>query len=893
MRRYHAAAVLVKNSSAVNELSDERVTDQSAIRELRMMTSYNPEELFHDNDAPDATKERGNNNLVNSASAMDNTINSFNASKISKMLRGNSNIIESSDLPNNSTSHHDQSSTKHVVKSPMAILLLGADKPSWRAMLPSGGMSAFATDRMYLSSGLLLSTTISDVLSQGWSGVDLVIHCGYSVDWGTCIDAYLSIVSQAERIHGRLNDLASLYSHDNIIRQTNQASSYHSINSANEKQLLLEAHEKLRTACVSHWGSSPYARSILAHGNHYFISSPVLDMLTLFHCMSVSALRSDLSNYSLLQLMESLTTIQREYQQQINHPLRNSTNIPSLHAQTYDHHQMPCYKFLDSGSVLLFEIQPNFTFDPRSFLSIEERLIPTTQLRALEELLFPSKLNNIDVRAASFHTILILSPMPLVKHDMVYCEYSDLNQQQLGISYSLQDVMMVLDMIAMWMEGSSAFDREAIIVCGGSEMNFSTDIFAELKSTSVGDQKAVTSKSDSPDVYSHTVNASSNRQSKITQLCLGSLVGVYEGSVALNQNSNASSTSLPEDRDIGTIFSDHRKYKYIHRSSKHSKRAQCGVVEIPHRHGSYKPTHPSIKGMMNALCSFLDQDALKSRFLTNLINPAATTPSPSSKPSKMSYEPSAWSIKSNASAIKSNSSTQNKVDSIRLRLKEQEELYPILNYAMKHLVQGRRKDRTSVSISTTKTIIAGNDNLGNKETIDPIITSILQAIDLICQRNRQIFDACHMIYLQHDEFELPSGGGIAVEIGLLAVVKWVLRKLPPKVRSILKAPSSFTVRVVWSYFVNEQELVLMNGDIQGMTKSDAVTSSSNVGSVTNKGKVDSASVVYSRDDVRELAVDNVSASMEADADYFYHMIKYCLEMQLVVEYKAYSRGLLD
>ena len=325
-----------------------------------------------------------------------------------------------------------------------------------------------------------------------------------------------------QRIHVRLSDTASLHPHNYIIDRTNQtAFSYQSSsiinNSTTEEQLLSEAHEKLRTACVSHWGSSPYARNILAHGNHYFISSSVLDMLTLFHCMSVSALRSDLSTYSLQQMMLSLTTIQTEYQQQINHPLSNSTTIPSLHGFIHDHQQVPCFKYLDDGSVLLFELQPNFSFDLRSFLSIEHRLIPMTQLRALEELLFPSKLNNIsDVRTDRFHTILILSPMPLVKHDIVYTEYSYLSQQQLGISYSLQDVVLVLDMIAMWMEGSRVSDREAIIVCGGSSMNYSTDIFAELKS---GDQRTMGISSASSSARSISCCCCSSSSSKSYSSC--------------------------------------------------------------------------------------------------------------------------------------------------------------------------------------------------------------------------------------------------------------------------------------------------------------------------------------------------------------------------------------
>ena len=58
----------------------------------------------------------------------------------------------------------------------------------------------------------------------------------------------------------------------------------------------------------------------------------------------------------------------------------------------------------------------------------------------------------------------------------------------------------------------------------------------------------------------------------------------------------------------------------------------------------------------------------------------------------------------------------------------------------------------------------------------------------------------------------------------------------------LKAPSSFIIRVVWSYLSYEQKVVLMYDEAQDISKLDAAASSI-VGSIINNGTVDRASVV--------------------------------------------------
>ena len=37
----------------------------------------------------------------------------------------------------------------------------------------------------------------------------------------------------------------------------------------------------------------------------------------------------------------------------------------------------------------------------------------------------------------------------------------------------------------------------------------------------------------------------------------------------------------------------------------------------------------------------------------------------------------------------------------------------------------------------------------------------------------------------------------------------------------------------------------------------------------------------------------INARMSADIEYFIQIVRYCYELQLIIEYKAYSYGLLD
>jgi hypothetical protein len=148
---------------------------------------------------------------------------------------------------------------------------------------------------------------------------------------------------------------------------------------------------------------------------------------------------------------------------------------------------------------------------------------------------------------------------------------------------------------------------------------------------------------------------------------------------------------------------------------------------------------------------------------------------------------------------------------------------------------------------------------------DPFVVDIRRAMDIICQRERTPFLECHQLYLRHDTFPLPLSGGFNVERCLIATSTWILSKMQPATRAVCKVPSSFVARFVWEHFERQATRVAKPADAGGKNG----------------------------DSGEGLLAEYVSASMAGDAEYFVSVLRCCLEVQLFVEYQAYSRGMLD
>jgi hypothetical protein len=149
---------------------------------------------------------------------------------------------------------------------------------------------------------------------------------------------------------------------------------------------------------------------------------------------------------------------------------------------------------------------------------------------------------------------------------------------------------------------------------------------------------------------------------------------------------------------------------------------------------------------------------------------------------------------------------------------------------------------------------------------EPFVAEIKRAMDIICRREKDAFLQCHELFLRQDAFPLPIAGGINVERCLLAATTFVLSKFAPQTRAVCKVPSSFVVRFVWEHLERQATKLVKPADAGGSKAGDASEA---------------------------LLAEFVAANMSGDANYFVRVLRSCFELQLIVEYQAYSRGMLD
>jgi hypothetical protein len=111
------------------------------------------------------------------------------------------------------------------------IIILGASQPSWRKHLHegmyNGDMDVFSTeehgnkgdtegkqselklkssynsDLACLVNGDALCRTIGSIAQESWSGLDLIIHCGGSVDLSVTLPDAMSTLARAEVLGGQ------------------------------------------------------------------------------------------------------------------------------------------------------------------------------------------------------------------------------------------------------------------------------------------------------------------------------------------------------------------------------------------------------------------------------------------------------------------------------------------------------------------------------------------------------------------------------------------------------------------------------------------------------------------------------------------------------------------
>jgi len=341
--------------------------------------------------------------------------------------------------------------SKDIKKAtPVALraFVVGANKPSWLRLLPhkdarESDDSALGEDRIHLANGLATLQAIADITARSWGPVPIVIHCGYSVDISSVSDSALTQVNRAEEAMRR-GDSESVTTY------------------------LAYAQEQLRNAYKLHWGGSS-TRSLLAHGSHIIVSSPLLDLLHAFNASTLRQLTRDLSPYAAHTLLGLVTKLHAEYEGSL---WDGGLFIPNADGFLRSSNRI---HFLGGGSVALFPLQPRPLTAQDNFGTTEDGLLTEYQFDALSNLLGLGEVGTpVNNQEHQVQTLLIVSPLPVVHLDPQLLEGTFLGTESRGMCYSPSEVLRLLDMLCWWLEDQPG--REVIIITGGVDVGHGTTI---------------------------------------------------------------------------------------------------------------------------------------------------------------------------------------------------------------------------------------------------------------------------------------------------------------------------------------------------------------------------------------------------------------------------------
>lgn len=227
------------------------------------------------------------------------------------------------------------------------ILVVGANRPNW---LPhnytdtnlngtaSGCSSAWCGDdevtlghqRGYLEESLKLCGAVNNMLgSSSYNIIDLVLHVGCSnVDLSVTIMEVIKLLTKAEELlyfdtyYSAMNvnhTCPAMHSpaNANVSQRGNPATGSVGNNGSTVAGLLLQAKEMLRHAYSLHWGSNALMKNHLSHGSHMFVSSPMVELITVLNSASLHTLCRELSHYTTSQLLSIITDVDFEFQQRL------------------------------------------------------------------------------------------------------------------------------------------------------------------------------------------------------------------------------------------------------------------------------------------------------------------------------------------------------------------------------------------------------------------------------------------------------------------------------------------------------------------------------------------------------------------------------------------------
>lgn len=402
-------------------------------------------------------------------------------------------LVESSSM---GTDGGKISSTDHEELTPFRIIFMGgANVLTASRWVESAGSS--------LDSKAILKSiqteadwmrSVSGLFSSPWNGVDVIIHASPSVDMRPVLESAIFFLKDAYR-HQCAGNVA-------LERESRQ-----------------QAMKKLCDAFRDYWGSDHGLRTVLSHGNHVFVCSPVCDFLSCLHSSSLRDCERELSSFVTAELTVLLECVYRRYigrDQGFSKLLSSDENVG-------------CFEL----TPLWCRKQGDEVCHPSRDL-LQFGALHASQLQALASFL------KTHTRC---RTLFLLSPFPLVLTDAIVFNHLHPLVAPGGSSYNTSDSIAVLDVLTSWLYETESADthggpRRVIILSTTSMASLSSDIY-------------VTKSSSTP-------LSASEADFTIKQICCGAAVGAWKDS------------PLPPS---GALYSDslpNVQYRFVHHSEEDS-----------------------------------------------------------------------------------------------------------------------------------------------------------------------------------------------------------------------------------------------------------------------------------------------------------------------------------
>lgn len=314
---------------------------------------------------------------------------------------------------------------------PIRIIILGGLNLNWHSDALLGHRKTVDNYSTNLVHACKLLDELNVILSQGWNGIDLVIHSSSCVDWTVSIMKAFKFLEKAEQF------VKNNEAHDDYVFQ------------------MRNAEDELRNAVRILFGGHSTMKTLLSNGSHNFFCDPYVEISLAFNSLSFQAVQREFSSFSVQKIMEMVLKIQSEY---LTDPSDKKSN----------------FRLWEQSGVGFFELHLSWDGNYHS----NQNLLSSVLLESLEKILFHDYKDTLS-------TLILISPIPIIKNQDNYNSKEDFNNVDIvDVCYSNTDVIRLLDICHSWFEKSTQSSRDVIMICGSQTVNFTSII--EVYEPSIG-----------------------------------------------------------------------------------------------------------------------------------------------------------------------------------------------------------------------------------------------------------------------------------------------------------------------------------------------------------------------------------------------------------------------